>query len=77
MNSWDFLKSVLFSEEYLKKWEAASHYLCIGPFAQKMIFDHIVSCYDLLTTYISGHQKLLKDIQNKEVSCLLHSIFLS
>ena len=63
MHDWDFIRSYIMSEIYVKLMSGLSSMPCIGRIFKGYLFEHFTLSYDILVNFIEGHDQATKMIE--------------
>ena len=64
MRDWEFIKSYIVSERTLYILNVMQGWPCIGKYSKKYLFNKITKSYDVIISYIEGHEKANSMIQS-------------
>jgi hypothetical protein len=64
MEDWNFIKSYIISDTYIKFLNYLSKIPLIGKFFKRMLFDHFTLSYDIIVNFIEAHDSANKNIMH-------------
>ena len=64
MEDWNFIKSYIMSENFVKFTIELSKLPCIGKLFKRYLHEHFTHSYDIMINFIEGHEQSTKFINN-------------
>jgi hypothetical protein len=62
MQDWEFIRSYIMSESFVRLMSGLSQLPCVGRVFKAFLFDHFTLSYDILVSFIDGHDAATKMI---------------